>query len=294
MKKALVYVTVATLIVAQPVKAYAGNGGAIAAGIIGGLLLGAAAAHAANQPHHYVQRRRAVRQAVARPKTPAPTNVTYLTLSRDDPGTLRSFYNCNRRPVNTQAKAQNGFVRPRPSTRFVCGNPDFPVVEFEYAPARNGMPTDTVVYTDRGRVIFTDNITLDSAIHNSTRQPQQMVTIAQNEERSVWRVWNCNGSPSEISVFARTGFTTVRDGTADVCGATAYPVKEVYYRATSDSSGSDTVMIRSSTSAPTNIPIQVVSGEVARVQATVTSTQPTSIPGGSLDDETMNSIMNQK
>lgn len=242
----------------QPFAARAGNGGAIAAGIIGGLALGAIAASAAHQHprYYYYAPRRRVHRAASRPVAAPPARFGEITVSRDDPSIVRYFFDCRYRRVTAVAQARYGFIRPKPSTRFVCNDPNFPVTEFEYAPSPASGSFDEIVFRDRGRVIYTQRVTLDASLH--VRPPDtRVVAVRPREEKVLWKAWNCTGEEPRVSALARSGFVNVRDATASVCGATSYPVKEVVYRALDNFSGTDVVMIRGNME-PVDLPLQVL------------------------------------
>lgn len=256
----------------QPVHpAEARDGGAaLAAGILGAVMLGAAAAHAQQQPRYVVAPRRRVRQ-VRPARVVAPVKQAGRTASQRvsalDTSIIRYFYNCNRRGWQPpQAKAENGFVRARASTRNVCGDPNYPVVEYEYAPSSASFAADRVVYRERGRVSFVDNLSLDAAIRNSRENP--VLKVQQGGEVGVRHLFSCSdGALPNVAVSARSGFVTVRDATAPACGSQAWPVKEVAYRALNNFVGSDIVAVRSDRSGPLDVPIQVVAAPVIAAPA---------------------------
>jgi len=255
--KPLAISIVSTSLFASPASARGVNGAALGLGLMGAVV-GLAIAQQAYAHHgvrrHRVERAYYVPRRMARRRAGLATRE--ISVRPDHETVIQSYYNCSG-PVMVKATAAHGFIKQRWSSRFNCGNPDQPAIEFFYLNPPFGFNDDFVTYSERGRAVSIDHITFSSL--TPVDNVEQPVSIANTEEKWVYRTWNCNNGPHPLFASARSGYTVIRDNVANVCGEQGHPVKEAIYRSAEGFVGSDSVTIKTNSKAPFEIPIVVSS-----------------------------------
>jgi hypothetical protein len=253
---------ISTSLLSSPASARGLNGAAVGFGLLGAVM-GMAIAQQAYA--HRGVRRHPFQRAYYVPRRRAALVPREVSVRPDRETTLLSFYNCNG-PIAVTATASSGFIKQRHSTRFDCGNPDQPVIEFVYLGPSSGVGGDFVRYLEHGRTKAVDHIAFN--LNAPIQETPQLVRITNFDERWIWRAWDCNNGPIPLSASARSGYTVIRDNVANVCGEDAHPVKEVVYRSAEGFVGSDSVTVKSNSRAPVEIPITVSSAAPIHVVVT--------------------------
>jgi len=170
---------------------------------------------------------------------------------------LRYYWNCNGKLGKLNAKADRGFVRSEKSTRYVCGNPDHPVIQFVYISPEGYRGPDTVRYYLANRLNYVDRLTVGDRWTVGLVQQPDPVDVAGDQEKVVRQVWDCSRKTPDAHVTARHGFTSIRDGFDDVCGNSRHPVRQIVYRRASGFTGTDQVVIKSEFAPPMVVPVTV-------------------------------------
>ncbi|MCB8819379.1 hypothetical protein [Microvirga rosea] len=176
---------------------------------------------------------------------------------------LRYYYNCKGRVAPLNVKADRGFVRTEKSTRFICGNPDQPVIQITYLSPEGFRGADTVRYYLQGRLDQIDRVNVGSKRTARLVGSEETLQVTSDQERIVYRIFNCNGKIADPSVTVQRGFVTVRDGTTEACGRYNQPSRNVVYRSASNFVGADRIVIKTDFAPPVTLPVEVSGGSPA-------------------------------
>ncbi len=268
------------------------NGADFALGMVGGMV---GMAMAQQHPYYvaYPYRTRHYHHARAVQVRGPATPVASMTLPRDRAQVVRFFMNCKTGNDTTTAKAENGYITSRRSTRYVCGDPDHDVTEFVYLSRPGFVGADQVTYYSNGRPIRYDKIYVNDSAP-PVRASANPTRVTTGLERIVWSFWDCNPSGWNVAVTASAGVGAVRVQTsaAAVCGRSDYPIKQVFYRSSDNYAGADVVTMKSSNAAPIIASVMVDKAVASVAPAPKLPPVPTASasPGGAPEAEKVRAV----
>ena len=146
------------------------NGSDAAIGLAGAFLGAALAAQAAQAaqraraPVYYYQRRRYMH--VTRRQVPTEASrreAPEVVVRTNDPKVLTAYYNC-RGPIHPIiGRAKLGTITFSRSTRFVCGNPDQPVLQMIYQSPKDFEGKDSINAFEKGRQVSSYNVVVSAS-----------------------------------------------------------------------------------------------------------------------------------